>query len=172
MSLKPFNQLPDHSRLWIFSADRRLTAAEAARLLPETDTFLNQWTAHKVALAAARDWRYDQFLFVAVDEATAGASGCSIDALVRFVREEESRLGVHLTDNSPVWFRARTGRVESVSRAEFQRMAEQGDVTPRTVVFDNTVESVGALREGKWETQASNSWHGRAFFNAAPVLPR
>jgi hypothetical protein len=42
-------------------------------------------------------------------------------------------------------------------------MAEQGDVTPRTVVFDNTVETVGALREGKWETPATNSWHGRAF---------
>ena len=171
MTLTSFQALPDSARLWVFPASRRLSPPEASRLLPATDTFLNQWTAHKVALATARDWRYEQFLLVAVDEASAGASGCSIDALVRFAREEESRLGIRLTDNGPVWFRSRTGRVESASRAEFQRMAEQGDVTLKTVVFDNTVETVGALRDGKWEIPASNTWHGRAFFNAS-ATPR
>ena len=33
-----------------------------------------------------------------------------------------------------------------------------------TVVFDNTVTTVGAVRDGRWELPAANSWHGRAFF--------
>jgi hypothetical protein len=37
-------------------------------------------------------------------------------------------------------------------------------VTPSTPVFDNTITTVGELREGAWERPAAESWHGRAFF--------
>src|SRR5688572_5303246 len=82
LPLIPFAELPDHSRVWVFAASRPLSAQQAAPLLSATDEFLVKWTAHKVALASGRDWRHNQFLFVAIDEAIAGASGCSIDALV------------------------------------------------------------------------------------------
>ncbi len=89
MPLIPFEELSERARLWTFAASRRLTDQEAARLLAGTDEFLAGWAAHRVPLATAREWRLNQFLFVAVHEAAAGASGCSIDALVRFIREVE-----------------------------------------------------------------------------------
>jgi hypothetical protein len=164
MPLTRFDALPDHSRLWVFAASRALTDRETAPLLASTDDFLVKWTAHKVQLASGRELRHNQFLFVAIDEAIAGASGCSIDALVHFMNDSEKSLGVRLTDNGAVWFRGPAGTVQCMSRPEFRTLAGQGAVGPDTVVFDNTIETVGALRAGKWETPLRRSWHLRAFF--------
>jgi hypothetical protein len=54
-----------------------------------------------------------------------------------------------------------------VPRGRFRELAAAGAVSPDTVVFDNTVQSLGALRGGRWETPARASWHGRAFFDEA-----
>jgi hypothetical protein len=168
--LVPFAQLPPESRIWIFAAARPLIADEQSRLLEAVDTFLQDWKAHGEPLAASRDLRYGQFLIVGVDESAAGASGCSIDAMVRVLTSLESRLGVPLTDHGPVLFRASTG-VQRVDRAEFAKLARDGTVTPDTLVFDNTLTRLSDLRAGRWELPARDSWHGRAFF-ASPAAAR
>ena len=165
MPLIPFEELSDRARLWTFAASRRLTDQEAVRLLAATDAFLASWAAHSVPLATAREWRFNQVLFVVVDEAAAGASGCSIDALVRCIREVERQLEVRFTDHGSVWFRASGGTIECASREEFTQLVDEGAVGPDTVVFDNTIQTTGALRDGRWEVPARRSWHGRAFFS-------
>jgi hypothetical protein len=160
------SRLPDSARVWVFAADRTLTADEAATLLADMDAFLDRWAAHGIPLTSAREWRYDRFLLVAVDEAAAGASGCSIDALVHSLKALESRLGIALLDNGPVTYRE-GDRITRVPRGRFSQLADAGTVGPDTPVFDNTVATVGAVRSGKWETPARNSWHGRAFFRDA-----
>jgi hypothetical protein len=158
-----FEQLPADARLWIFAASRGLSAAEQARVLAETDAFIAGWTAHGLPLTAARAVQYGQFIFVAVDEQAAGASGCSIDALVRRMRDLQNDLGVELVNHGPVVYR-RGESIARVSRDEFADLASTGAVTPDTVVFDNTLTSVGELRDGRWEVRAGDSWHARAFF--------
>ncbi len=160
-----FEQFPDDARLWTFAASRRLTEHEAVQLLAATETFLAGWTAHRTMLATAHEWRFDQFLFVAVDEAAAGASGCSIDTLVTFVRELERQLEVRFTDHGSVWFRDQGGAIQCATREEFQRLVNEEAVVPDTVVFNNTIQTVGALRDGGWEGPATRSWHGQAFFS-------
>jgi hypothetical protein len=155
--------LPDPARLWVFAAERPLAFAEREALLRDVDAFLDHWAAHGVPLTSARDWRYDRFLLVAVDEAAAGASGCSIDALTRLLKDHERRLGVALLDNGPVTYRE-GDHIARVPRARFAQLARSGAVGPDTTVFDNTVATVGAMRAGRWETAARQAWHGRAFF--------
>ncbi len=158
-----FDELPPDARVWIFGAERPLVETERARVLDEVDAFIGQWAAHDVPLTTARALWYDQFIFVAVDERAAGASGCSIDALVRRMKGLQAELGVELVNHAPVLYRDGSG-IGRVSRERFADLVESGSISQETVVFDNTVTTVGAVRDGRWELPAANSWHGRAFF--------
>ena len=153
-----FDELPPDARLWIFAAGRPLSADEQTRVLGAVDAFIEQWSAHDRPLTTARDLRHDRFIFVAVDERAAGASGCSIDALVRQMKGLEATLGVELVNHGPVLYRD-GGGIARVERHEFIELAEAGRVDPGTVVFDNTLTTVGAVREGRWEVPAGESWH-------------
>ena len=162
MPLVSFDALPPDARLWIFAADRRLADDERDRLLNSVDAFLDQWKAHGRPLTVAREFRYERFLLVGVDEASAGATGCSIDAMVRTLGELERALSVQLLDHGPVLFR-RGDAIERLPRPDFAALARKGEVSPDTVVFDNTLTRVAELREGRWETPARASWHAKAF---------
>jgi hypothetical protein len=161
MSLVSFDSLPDESRLWCFAASRSPDAAATAHLLDRVSLFLEDWTAHRQALNAAFDWRYQRFLLVAVDERAAGASGCSIDSLVARLRELEAELNLTLLDAAPVWYRDSAGHVRTALRADFRRLARDGVVGPGTTVFDLAVARLGELRGGRWELPAADSWHAR-----------
>ena len=140
MPIVPFETLPDTARVWVFGCDRPLDDNATARLLAEVDRFLMHWHAHGHPLAAARDWRYDRFLTIAVDQSTAGASGCSIDGLYRALRALETALGASLLGGGMIFYRNAQGDVASVPRAEFADRAARGEVGRDTVVFDLAVE--------------------------------
>jgi hypothetical protein len=93
MPLVPFEGLPDSSRTWVFAADQNLSRSQAGQLLNAVDEFLAQWKAHGDPLTVGRNWRDDRFLTVAVDQSSAGASGCSIDGLFRTLKAIEGRVG-------------------------------------------------------------------------------
>jgi hypothetical protein len=160
----PFDDLPDDARLWVFPASHPVVGASADRLLERVDAFLTDWRAHGQPLTAARQWRDDRLLLVAVDERSVPPSGCSIDACVRVLKELEGELGVGLTDHARVLYRAPDGGIATASRPEFTRLARSGEVTPATPVFDTTLSRLGALRQGRLEVAAGEAWHGRAFF--------
>ncbi len=74
-----------------------------------------------------------------------------------------------ILDHAPVLFR-RGNAIERLPRPQFAELARQGAVSPDTVVFNNSLTRVGEVREGKWETPARASWHGRAFNLTGPVV--
>jgi len=159
----PFAHLSDDARLWIFGVDRPLAPQEEDRLLAAADRFLDGWKAHGHPLAAARDWRLGRFLMIAVDERVTPPSGCSIDALVRTLRQLESELGVEMVGGGPVWYRDPVAgdTVHRVSRDDFRAAAREGAIDSDTVVFDLALTRVGQLRARGWERRASESWHAR-----------
>lgn len=159
----PFDELPESARIWIFAADRALEGSEKRRLLEAVDGFLEEWNAHGTPLRGGRLLRDGRFLIVGVDEASAPPSGCSIDALVRVMKEKEREMDVSLLDHAPVHYRDGE-EVRRVSRAQFRELAEGGRVDPETRVFDTSITRMEALREGAFESPARESWHGRAFF--------
>jgi hypothetical protein len=72
-------------------------------------------------------------------------------------------LGVSMLDSSLVFYRDSAGAVQAGTRAEFRKRVEAGDIDAETPVFDNTIRSVGDIRDGGWEKPMAESWHGRAF---------
>jgi hypothetical protein len=43
---------------------------------------------------------------------------------------------------------------------------QSGEVGEDTVVFNNTIATVGELLAGKWEVPLRESWHAQAFVTA------
>ena len=158
MSL-PLTALPDSARIWIYGADRPLNDSEREALMEDLRAFLDVWTAHGAALRAGVDWVEDRFAVVAVDETSAPASGCSIDAMSRRLAALEAKLDCSLLDSTRVFYRTEAGRIESCARAEFRTRAEAGTVGDATPVFDPTIDTLAALRAGELERPAARSWH-------------
>lgn len=158
-----FSDLPSASRLWIFPAERPLTSEEEERLLSRIDAYLESWRAHGAPLTCARDWRYGRFLLVGVDEASEPPTGCSIDGMTKVLKRLGAELGMTFVDRAPVMYRD-GDEIRRVSRAEFKAKAQAGELTLDTTVFDNSIIQVSELKEGKWETPARESWHGRVFW--------
>lgn len=162
-----FEALPDHGRLWVFPASRPLTDEEVRRTVDVVDDFLEGWAAHGVPLQSARELRDAHFLLVGVDVDAEAPSGCSIDALVNRLKALGEELDVSFVDHSPVWFRDGEA-VRTTTRPGFKALAESDEVSLATPVFDTSLTEVSQLRDGALERPVADSWHGRAFFRAAP----
>jgi hypothetical protein len=160
MPFVPFDTLPDSSRIWIFGSDRALNAPEARGLLSETDRFLDSWAAHGAPLTASREWSDGHFLTIAVDQSTAGASGCSIDVLFRSLSALGPRIGANLVGSGSVFYRDASGNVQSVTRDRFGELAASGEITSSTPVFDTTIQTLGEGRE-RFERSVADSWHAQ-----------
>ena len=168
MPLVQIQDLPDNARSWVFGADRDLDEGATDLLFREVDRFLSQWHAHGSPLTVGRDWRYGRFLTVAVDQSTAGASGCSIDGLFRTLKAMEPRLGASLVTSGMVFYRSKKGKIEAVDREQFTALSAEGKITPETTVFDPTVTTLGEWR-ARFELNASKSWHAGLLHDTQPA---
>jgi len=160
MAVIKMEDLPDSSRTWVFGSDRTLDEAKSKMVMKEVDAFLHQWKAHGAELTTGRDWRYGRFLTVAVDQSTAGASGCSIDGLFRALKSLEPKLGASLVTSGLIFYCDEKGAVQSVTRERFAALGASGKVGPQTRVFDPTVTSLGEWR-ARFALDLKDSWHAR-----------
>ena len=156
-----FDALPPTARVWIYQADRPLTDAELAAVVPPLAQFAAAWTSHGAALRAAAEFRHRQFLVVGLDEAAAGASGCSIDASVRFVRELEIALGLRLLGKDHLAFAGPDG-LTLLERRALKLAVAAGTLHPATPYFDNTVATKAEL-DARWPAPAGHTWLARYF---------
>jgi len=81
-----FPELPDHSRVWLYLADRKLDSTELLFAHEKLQDFLSTWKAHGKSLNCNGTIIYSQYLILSVNEDIESASGCSIDSSVRFVK--------------------------------------------------------------------------------------
>jgi len=121
-SIRGLAALPDDARLWIFGASRPLGEQDAASLISSTQRFLEEWAAHGRALAVAFEWLHNRFLLVAVHEDRAAASGCSIDALVHYVKRLEGEKRGEVDGNTIV-FDLTVQRLGDVRNGGWERAA-------------------------------------------------
>ncbi|RAK64558.1 hypothetical protein [Hymenobacter edaphi] len=157
-----FHELPATARVWIYQASRPLTDAELTAVQPALQQFSEAWTSHGRTLRASAEFRYRQFLVIGLDEAVADASGCSIDASVRFVRELEAALGLTLLAKEELAFLAPDGQVQLVPRRELKQAVLAGRLQPDSPYFDNTIAQRAAL-ETAWPAPAATTWLARYF---------
>ena len=168
MPVVPFDKLPDDARVWVFAGDRTLDQQQSTQLLDEVDRFLPNWHAHGAPLTVGRDWRDGRFHTIAVDQSTAGASGCSIDGLFRTLKSVEAKLGASMVTSGLVFFRDSTGAVQSAHREQFPDLAEAGRISRDTKAFDPTVQTLGEWR-ARFELPVRDSWHAKLLRQDQPA---
>ena len=158
MLTKDFEKLPDNARVWVYGADRGIGGNAEKTLLAEVDNYLTDWKAHGMPLTAARDWRENRFLTIAVDQNQAGASGCSIDGLFRTLKSLEQKVGAGIVTSGLIFYRDKQGEIRAVSRDDFGEAGARGEVDADTQVFDLSVTTLGGWR-ARFSSRAGDSWH-------------
>lgn len=157
MPVVPFESLPDSSRVWVFGSDTPLSEGGTTGLLAGVDEYLAHWKAHGAPLTVAREWRDGRFLVVAVDQTTAGATGCSIDGLFRVLQGLERAVGANLVGGGRVYYRDTHAAVQSVARDAVAELVANGTISKDTVVFDASITDLGTFRAW-FERRAKETW--------------
>jgi hypothetical protein len=153
--------ISEHSRIWIYQANRPLTAQETEQIQKRLDSFTAQWLAHGHELLAKGEVRYNQFIILAVDEQQAGATGCSIDKSVKLMLDLEKEFNINLFDRFQLAYRDGE-QIKTCSREEFQELLSTGKISGDTIVFNNLVSTRKAL-EANWQIPMRESWHASLF---------
>ena len=154
-----YETLADSTRVWIYQSSRKFTAQESAQIKGALKQFTEQWVSHNLALKAFGDIFHGQFIVLMVDETMAGASGCSIDKSVNFIRGVESEFGVNMFDRMTFAYQDEQG-IHFAPRDEFAQLYQAGKINDATLVFDNLVKSKKDFDEA-WLKPLAQSWHKR-----------
>ncbi len=151
--------MPDTSRIWIYQSDTKFSQEQLVKIRKDLTSFLTAWTAHGAQLNAGFDIRHDRFIVIALDQSQSQASGCSIDSQVRFIIALQEELGVDLLDKMNVTY-YQNDRVHYKPLLDFKKMAKDGAIGKKTIVFNNLVTNLGEFKDS-WEIPAIESWHSR-----------
>ena len=154
-------QFSQNSRVWVYQSDKQLNDADVIKLQIMLDNFTTGWTAHNNQLKAKAEIRYNRFIVLIVDESQAGASGCSIDKSVRFMKDIEQQFGINLFDRFNLAYRSGE-EILSVPRHTFEGLISNKTIGTDTIVFNNMVQNLTEL-ETKWEVPFKDSWHIQLF---------
>ena len=152
----PFETLPDHSRVWIYQSNRAFTSLEKEGLESGLKALCEQWFAHGTPLHTSYILAFDQFVIMAVDERQHGASGCSIDGSVRFLKELQSKAGLDFFDRSAVAFVV-NGKIEVYPLTQLKTLFENQTLTAASVTLNNLVGTKAEWISG-WQIPVKNSW--------------
>ena len=151
--------MPDTARVWIYQSTRPFNDTESIVLTSQINGFVGEWTAHRKTLLAAGAVFHNQFIVLSVDESLNDASGCSIDASVYFIKDIENQYNVQLFERMN--FAYLDGEtVKTAPSAAFSQLYTEGTLSDETLVFDNLVNTVGALKTA-WLKPLKTSWHRR-----------
>jgi len=157
----PFDTLPKHSRIWIYQSNRKFSDEEVAEISEATQGFLENWSAHGQGLEASFLMQYNRFIVIAVNQDAQSATGCSIDASVKFIQDLEAKYQVDLLDKMNVTYK-QGEFIAHKTLIEFKQMAKAKSVSANTIVFNNLVNTIEEWQDF-WEVPASDSWHNRFF---------
>lgn len=131
-----FEKLNSNSKIWIYTANRELTASENEYLQTQSSLFVLDWAAHGIGLKAEALVYKNRFLILAVDEAQANASGCSIDSSVKFVKTMGSELNIDFFQRMNLIVTKNEIDLETVHISELKKFSDFSVYNPMITNLD------------------------------------
>lgn len=148
------------SRVWIYQNPMPVPQEVQVAMAPEIALFCAGWTSHQRAMVTGGGIWLDRFVVLAVDESLAGASGCSIDASIGFIRGVNASYSLNLFERMAFTYLDAGGEIHTLSAAAFKAAYAEGKIGPDTLVADTLVSTLGALNSDFWKP-LKLSWHAR-----------
>lgn len=150
--------MTNQNRCWIFPSESPI---DKTSLGPYIQKFLGNWkNEDKPRVKAGWEILEGHFLVFKVEEYSATLSGCSIDALHRFVQNLGEELGLNLMSRD-IFYQGKQGRVEHSNRIHFKDKILSGEVTEETLVYDTSITHSASL--DKFCIPIYTSWHFKAY---------
>jgi hypothetical protein len=142
-------------KVWVYLSSKVLEGEILKGVIEKGQTFVQNWKAHEMPLIASFEVLYQRFIVVKVNETQYNASGCSIDKLLRLIKQLEADYSIELLNRLLVAY-DNNGRVEVVHVSKIKEMLEVGVIKPETIFFDTAVsDSANFLN---WKLPMKDTW--------------
>ncbi len=149
----------ESDRVWIFALENEVSPDSVPVLERSLLEFVQTWKAHGKPVHGSAAVLHNRFLVLTADGERCEVSGCSIDVMFRAVSDAARGVGAAVAPVDRIFYRSPEG-IRCVTRDEFKKLAQSGEITLETTVFNNTVQSAPEL-QAAWEIPAGSSWHSR-----------
>ena len=153
-----FKSLNKNSRIWIFQSVTLIDDYIVETIKKNLTLFLSEWKSHQNNVKSSFEIRSNTFIIIAADESNL-VSGCSIDALVNFMKELEKLYNLQLLDNFHIKF-IKNEEISTLHLNEFKSLAKKLKSDQKLIVFNNLINNIEEL-ENNWKVDIRNSWHKR-----------
>ncbi len=137
-------------------SSRPFTDLETTEIEIAVNHFAKAWTAHGSNLKASGEVRFNRFIILMVDESHAGASGCSIDKSVHFIKSLEQQFDVEFFNRLLFAWKERD-EIHVSTLSAFPALYNNHEITDETIVFDNNVTTKKQFDE-RWLVILRDSW--------------
>ena len=151
-----FNDLNKNSKVWVFQSSSIIPESLLDKVSNDSKEFLDQLNSHGNSLKSSFKIIYNHFLIIAVENIQNEISGCSIDTIVRFVKDLELKYNLSFFDRLIIKYKE-ANNIKSVSLNEFKSICKTKKISDEITVFNNLVKNIDEL-ENIWETNIHNTW--------------
>jgi hypothetical protein len=156
-----FSDLPEHAKVWMYQAERKLSPTEQALIQRVAEQFLSEWESHGLPVQGAVDVLQEMTIRVAAFTDEDAMCGRAQDAQVRLMKMLEAELGVQLTNRMVLAF-GEEGAEQFVHMSALPSHIQAAEIHPQSIFYDNLVLSKADF-ERAWKTEAGSSWVARYF---------
>jgi hypothetical protein len=146
----------ENSRIWIYTLSKELSEEELTTFKNNCDEFVKNWKAHDIKLDASCEIYKNRILIIKVNEDSYNASGCSIDAQIRFIKNQEKIFQVELLNRMLVAYEINSELIIT-HQSNIKKLLQQGMINKNTLVYNNTLTNSIDL-ENKWKVELKDTW--------------
>jgi hypothetical protein len=152
----PIENMPPTSRVWVYQANRKLTAFDMEAISQNLKLFCDQWAAHGTPLQSSFEVRHDRFVVLSVNEGVAPASGCSIDSSTHVIKQLERQLSLDFFTRVEVAF-LENGSLTTFPLGDLKKLFADGRLNENSITFNTLVSTLGEWRNQS-QLRVANSW--------------
>ncbi|MHA8067094.1 hypothetical protein V7S76_10480 [Aquirufa sp. ROCK2-A2] len=156
----PFNELPSHARIWVYQSNRPFSESENSQISSFLPQAIHEWNAHGAGLKGSFEIRYNQVVIIGLDESANAASGCSIDASTKWLKELGAELHIDFFDRTLAVVDG--DKLDMYALPIIKKAVLEGQITPDSKVITPLIPHMEFYRNN-WPELAAESWVKRYF---------